>query len=37
VAKGGEDRVPILGFGSIEYTVQYVSSFGIYSATGELG
>jgi hypothetical protein len=33
----GEERVLILGSGSIEYTVQYVSSSGIYSATDELG
>jgi hypothetical protein len=37
MAKGGEERVQTPSFGSIEYTVQYVSSFRIYSAAGELG
>ena len=34
---GIEERMLTHGFGSIEYTVQYVSSFGIYSETDEVG
>ncbi len=34
---GVEERMLTLGFGSIEYTVQYVSSFEIYSETDEVG
>jgi hypothetical protein len=34
---GVEERMLALGFGSIEYTVQYVCSFGIYSEIDEVG
>ena len=34
---GVEERMLTHGFGSIEYTVQYVSSFGIYSEIDEVG
>jgi hypothetical protein len=33
---GIEERMLILGLASIEYTVRYVSSAGLYSATSEL-
>jgi len=34
---GVEERMLTLGFGSIEYPVQYVSSFRIYPETDEVG
>ena len=37
VAGGIEERMLILGLGSVEYTVWYVSSAGLYCATSEVG
>jgi hypothetical protein len=37
VTGGIEERMLIFGLGSVEYTVEYVSSAGLYSATGEVG
>lgn len=37
VAGGIEERMLILDLGSVEYTVGYVSSAGLYFATSDLG